>query len=260
MKKNLKLFYLMTRQSWKITFQGRLGPLFFLLGKLMRVGFVFIFIVLLFGRTRLIKGYSFDQLLIFFLTFNIIDTLGQILFREVYRFRPMVLSGSFDLILLKPFHPFIRILLGGIDFLDVVLVVPYFIITFIVYQKTGAVHPWYILTYLLLIINSLIIVTAFHILVLCSGILTTEVDHTIMIYCDLTSMGRFPMEIYQEPLRGILTFVIPVGVMMNVPSKALIGVLSPSVAVFSFVISWGLLGISLVLWSYALKKYQSWGG
>jgi ABC-2 type transport system permease protein len=260
MKKNLKLFILLSVQAWKITFQGRLAPLFFLVGKLVRVIFLFIFIVLLFGKTRLIKGYSFDELLIFYLTFNIIDTLGQILYREVYRFRPLVLSGSFDLVLLKPFHPFIRILIGGIDYLDILLVVPYFLITFFIYQKTGPIHIQDIASYLFFLYNSLVLVTAFHILVLCSGIITTDVDHTIMIYRDLTGMGRFPMEIYREPLRAILTFVIPVGIMMNIPSKALMGALSLPVAAASFVISWGMLGVSLAAWNFALKKYQSWGG
>lgn len=260
MRKNLKIFYQLSLQSWKITFQGRLGPVFFLLGKIVRVIFIFIFIVLLFGRTKLIKGYDFGQLLIFFLTYNTIDTLGQVLYREVYRFRPLVQSGEFDLVLLKPFHPFVRILLGGVDFLDVILIVPYFIVTFLVYARAGHVQAASILWYIALIFNSLILMTAFHILVLAAGILTTEVDHTIMIYRDLTSMGRFPLEIYREPLRSILTFIIPVGVMMNVPSKALIGLLTPSLALVSFIISFVFLGFSAGVWKYALRKYQSYGG
>jgi ABC-type uncharacterized transport system permease subunit len=55
-------------------------------------------------------------------------------------------------------------------------------------------------------------------------------------------------------------FLVPVGVMMNVPSKALIGMLTLQTAAFSFVISWGLLGMSLAVWNFSLKKYQSWGG
>jgi ABC-2 type transport system permease protein len=226
----------------------------------VRVVFIFVFIALIFGRTRLVKGYSFNELLIFYLTFNIVDTLGQILYREVYRFRPMVVSGSFDLVLLKPFHPFVKILLGGIDFLDVLLVVPYLFITFYIYLQAGPGNPAQIAAYVFFLANSMILVTAFHILVLSMGILTTDVDHTIMIYRDLTGMARFPLEIYQEPVRSILMFLVPVGVMMNVPSKALIGMLTLQTAAFSFVISWGLLGLSIAVWNFSLKKYQSWGG
>ena len=114
--KNLKIFILLAQYSLKTTFQGKVGVVFFLAGKAVRVIFIFIFIALLFSRTRLIKGYTFDQVILFYLTYNILDTLSQILYREVYRFRPLVLSGGLDMVLLKPFHPFIRVLLGVLIF------------------------------------------------------------------------------------------------------------------------------------------------
>jgi len=40
---------------------------------------------------------------------------AQLLFRDVYRFRPKVVSGDFDLILVKPINPLFRVLLGGAD-------------------------------------------------------------------------------------------------------------------------------------------------
>ena len=258
--KNLKIFYLLALHSLKTTFQGRVGTVLFMLGKIVRVAFIFIFIAIVFSRTQLIKGYSLNQILLFYLTYNIIDTLGQIFYREVYRFKPLVVSGGFDLILLKPFHPFIRILVGGMDFLDAFLIIPYILTALYIYITGfhGGVFPF--LIYIVFLFNSMLLVTAFHIIVLCVGIITSEVDHTIMIYRDITSLGRFPMDIYKEPVRGFFTFVIPIGVMMTVPSQALMGILSWQMAVFSFLVSCSLLGSSLVFWQFALKKYQSWGG
>ncbi len=258
--KNLKIFFLLARNSLTITLQGRVGAIFFLVGKCIRVIFVFIFIMLLYSRTRFIKGYTLDQALLFYLTYNIVDTLSQILYREVYRFRPLIVSGGFDLILLKPLHPFVRVLLGGIDFLDLILVIPYIGITFWVYAHTTSWHLYSFVLYIFLIFNSLLIATAFHILVLGMGIVTTEVDHTIMIYRDITAMGRFPMEIYKEPIRGFFTFILPVGIMMNIPAKALLGLLTPQMIEVSFLISLGVLYLSILFWKFALKKYQSWGG
>jgi ABC-2 type transport system permease protein len=257
--KNLDIFILLARYSLKTTFQGKVGVLFFLAGKAIRVIFIFTFIVLLFSRTRLIKGYTFDQVILFYLTYNILDTLSQILYREVYRFRPLVLTGGLDMVLLKPFHPFIRVLLGGIDFLDVVLIVPFISIALSVYLRSGNPHPANMLIYLLFIFNSMILITAFHILVLALGIVTTEVDHTIMIYRDITAVGRFPMDIYQEPVRGFFTFIIPVGVMMGTPTQALLGILTVKSALTAFLVSLGGLYLSLLLWKFALKRYQSWG-
>src|SRR5438874_1581239 len=71
-----------------------------------------------------------------------------------------------------------------------------------------------------------LIALGFHIFVLATGILSTAVDNTVMLYRDLTQMGRLPIEVYQEPLRGFITFIIPVGIMMTYPGQALLGLLS----------------------------------
>ena len=89
------------------------------------------------------------------------------------------------------------------------------------------------------------------------GIITTEIDHTIMIYRDVTSMARFPVDIYSEPLRGFITFVIPVGVMMTFPPKALFGLLHPSMIFVSMMIGISMLVISITFWRYSLSKYSS---
>ena len=260
MKKTIKLFYLYAALYFKMIFQQRTGIVLFTLGKVIRFLFLFFMIYLVFSKTRLVKGYSLNQMIIFYLTFNIIDTASQLLFREVYRFRPLVVSGSFDLVLLKPHHPFLRILVGGIDFLDLLLLFPYIFLTIFFISKIPNLSLLLTTSYFILIINSLLIATAFHIIVLALAILTTEVDHTIMIYRDMTSLGRFPLEIYKEPVRGIFTFLIPIGIMMSFPPKALLNLLSPISYLLSVVVSGLLLFISLKLWHLALKKYQSWGG
>ena len=259
-KKAIKLFILYSQLSLKTIFQGKVGVILFTLGKLFRFIFLLLLIYLVFSRTKLVKGYSLNQMIIFYLTFNIIDSTAQLLFREVYRFRPQVVSGSFDLTLLKPHHPFIRILVGGVDFLDLFLLFPYIFLTIFFISKIPNLSLLLTTSYFILIINSLLIATAFHIMVLALAILTTEVDHTIMIYRDLTGLGRFPLEIYKEPIRGIFTFIIPIGIMMSFPPQSLFNLLASPFYLYAFLLSSILLFASLKLWNLALKRYQIWGG
>jgi ABC-2 type transport system permease protein len=189
----------------------------------------------------------------------VIDTLSQVLYRQVYSFRPLVVSGSLDTILLKPYHPFLKILVGGVDILDLFLLIPYTLIA-IFFALKGQIVIFNLIAFLALFINALWIATSFHIIVLAIGVLTTDVDHTILIYRDMTSLGRFPMAIYKEPIKSFFTFIIPVGIMTSFPPQALLGALSPGSIGIAFVISSVLFGSSLILWNYALKQYQSWGG
>jgi len=259
MKHNFKIFFLFARNSMRTTTQGRLGVVVFTIGKIIRFAFLFILLFFIFSKTRVLKGYSIQQVALFYMVFNLIDTISQILFREVYRFRSLVVNGSLDTILLKPYHPFLRILVGGVDILDMILLIPYTIITIVIASGIVPIGQ-NIFLFFVLLINSIWIATSFHILVLALGILTTEVDHTILIYRDLTSLGRFPMAIYQEPIRSIFTFVLPIGIMTSFPSQALLGILSWDMFLISFILSSVLFIVSMSMWNFALKQYQSWGG
>jgi len=262
MKRYLKIFFLYSKFALKTTFQTRVGTVFFLIGKIIRFLFFFLLVLLIFIKVKIIKGYTINQAIIFYLTFNIVDTITQIIFREVYRFKYSVVSGSLNLILTRPHHPFLKILIGGIDYLDIIMLVPYlaltgFYISRLPNYELGIINC---LLYFLLIINGLLIATAFHIAVLAFGIITTETDNTIMIYRDLTNLTRFPLDIYQSPIREILTFIIPVGVMISFPAQALFNLLTWPKILYAFILSISLLLLSLRFWRYGLKQYQSWGG
>lgn len=255
-RKYFHLWFKLTMNSFMAILTSRFGSVLFLIGKILRFVLFSVFLLTLFTKTQFLAGYSLYQTLFFYLTFNLIDTTTQLFFREVYRFRPMVVSGDFDLVLVKPISPLFRALAGGADPLDLFMLIPY-IGALIYIGSTLHVDVWRGGLYIILIANALVIAAGFHILVLALAILTTEIDHAIMIYRDLTNMGRMPVDIYHEPLRSLITFVIPVGVMMTFPAKALMGVLSPAFTVISLV--FGLLFILVChrLWQYALSRYAS---
>ena len=89
------------------------------------------------------------------------------------------------------------------------------------------------------------------------GIITLEIDHTIMIYRDIVNLGRLPVDIYRQPIQGILTYLIPVGIMITLPAKALMGLVTPIGVLLSFVLGLVLIFSSLKFWNFALKNYSS---
>jgi len=252
----IKIWLLMSKNSFMVYLTQKTLFAIFLFGKVFRFGFFVLFIYFLVKGAGSLAGYSVNQTIFFFLTFNIVDVISQFIFREVYRFRPLLVSGDMDLVLAKPLSPLFRVLMGGADIIDLVTIPPLIVATIYV---AGLLNPtvFQSILYLVLIINSLFIATAFHIAVLALGIMTMEIDHTIMIYRDIVNLGRFPVDIYKEPLRGILTFLIPVGIMISVPAKSLMGLVLPQVALGSFVLGIILLYLSVSFWNHALKFYSS---
>jgi len=118
-KKYLKVWFLLTINVSQIAFLSRFGAILFIFGKILRFSFFLIFLILLQAKTQSIAGYSLWQIIFFFATFNLVDTIPQFFWREVYRFRSYVISGNFDYFLTKPFSPLFRSLFGGSDILDI---------------------------------------------------------------------------------------------------------------------------------------------
>lgn len=253
----IRIWWKLTVSSFMISLTSRFNAGVFFVGKFLRFLFFLLFLMTIFTRTQTLAGYSQNQMIFFYLSFSLVDTIAQLFFREVYRFRPLIVSGDFDFALVKPMSPLLRALVGGADPLDLGMLPLY--IAAVVYTggRLGDIQGMNVVLYILLFVNGLIISTGFHILVLALGILATEVDHAIMIFRDVVSMGRIPTDVYHEPLRSIMTFVIPVGVMMTFPAKALMGLLSPSIMLFSLVLGLLFLVLCLKAWHYALTQYSS---
>jgi len=256
LKYYFKIWWLLTRNSFSIVLGQRVALLFFLTGKVLRFSLFIGFLYFLIQGTNGLAGYSGNQAVFFFLVFNLVDVLSQFFFREVYRFRPKIISGDFDLTLVKPANTLFVSLLGGADAIDFFTTPP--LIIALLYAGFQF-HPSILSTlyFVLLIVNGFLIAAAFHIAVLAMGIITLEIDHTIMIYRDLTSFGRFPVDIYKQPIQGLLTYLIPVGIMITFPAKALMGLISGGGVLTSTFIGVLALFLSFRFWNFALKKYAS---
>lgn len=256
LKRYLKIWWMLTRNSFSIVLGHRGSLLIFFTGKILRFTFFLIFLFFLIEGAKNLAGYSANQVIFFFLTFNVVDVLSQFLFREVYRFRSKVISGDFDLTLVKPLNPLFISLMGGADIVDFFTILP---LAWLIIHFGSLLDPSIVAVgfYLLLIVNSILIASAFYITVISFGIITLEIDHTVMIFRDLESLARFPVDIYGKPLQVVLTYLVPIGIMITVPAKALMGLISPWGVVGSFVIGIAAMYVSLRFWNFALTKYTS---
>lgn len=256
MGKYFRIWVKMTSNSVQTNLSSRVGFFVFSFGKIFRFVLTVGFVYFLLSGTKTIASFSKYEVLLFLLTFTLLGSIGQMFFRETYRFRSRIVSGDFDFDLLKPIHPVFRNLFGGFDILDL-MTMPLFVISLLMVLQNLTYSTVSLLTYCLLSINSLIIIGSIHIVILSLGVMKTEVDNAVMVYRDVETMGRFPVDIYKQPLREVLTFVIPVGIMFTIPVKALLGIVSFSWVLVALVVGIASLILSMWFWNYALKRYTS---
>ncbi len=234
------------------------GTIAFLFGKVVRFLLFFVFLFSVLGEAKSLAGFTIEQVIVFFLVFNIVDITSQGLFRGVYQFRPIIISGAFDYDLLKPLPSFFRPLFGWSDIADFITLIPLWIgfIYFLVSHSIVDGIFSYVL-FIFMMISSFVIAFAFYLFVSAFGVISTEVDHLIWVYRDMTGMGRFPTDIYPKFIQIGLTFFVPVIILVTIPAKAILGILSAQAVLVSIGISIIFLIFSLWFWKKSLTFYSS---
>jgi ABC-2 type transport system permease protein len=255
---NLKRYIVYWLKNNSLTLQSlladRLSSILFIFGKLLRFSFYLGFLFALKLKIKLVTGYNIDQLVVFFLIYNLFDLVGQLFYRGVYWYRADILSGAFDFTLLKPINPLFQVLTSHTDFLDLPQLIIVLACLVIFLPGVSAAEA---LVFVILSFVSMLLLTAVHIFVAAIGVITTEVDHTIWIFRGLSGMAQVPVDVYSRAVRDFLTFVVPVGIIFTFPAKSLFGLLSVPIITLALFFAFTFYLLSLKFWQYALKKYSS---
>lgn len=257
-EKYRRIWWVLVRNSFKTQVATWLASAGYLIGKILRFGFFLVYLLGIFNHIPSLKGYSMPAVVLFFMTFNLVDVGAQFLFRGLYGVKVLIEEGDFDKILTQPAHALFRISVMGMDMLDLLTLIPIGGVTMWALSKLPTpVTVSQVALYFALIANAMVIAYAFHVIIGALSVMTQEMEGAIWIYRDVMTLGRFPINIYSEIMRGLFVTVVPIGVMISFPSEALLGLLSwRSVgyacllgAMFHFAAQW--------FWRRALRNYTS---
>ncbi len=259
LKAYLRVWLKLTAQQFQTQIAGARGAAaLFIFGKLFRLGTALLLVYVVVGKAQLIAGYSLNQAVFLLLLFNLSSTISQLFLRGVYMFRQKVGDGSFDFYLLNPLSELFYSLFSNTDPLDLLLVIPYISLTIWAWMQTG--YPLTLMAGLILcliLIITMIMVTAWHIVIIAIGVKYLEVDNTIMLYRDLERMGAFPVQMYGKATETVLTYAFPFALMATIPANLIFGLFNPLYLGIFALLAIVLLRLSLWFWHAALKSYSS---
>src|SRR3989344_5600884 len=97
-----KVWLMTAQQEFQQMLSTRTSAIFFFIGKMFRFIMFFLILILLKQNISSLAGYTIDAVIIFFLTFNIIDITAQMFFRGVYQISGMIRTGGLDKQLTQP--------------------------------------------------------------------------------------------------------------------------------------------------------------
>lgn len=258
MKRYFRIWKKLASCAIQSTLSNRLDSLGYLLGKLVRFGFFWLLIVSIFHHTTSIVGFSKYEVLLFYVTYNLMDVLPQIMFRGIYWFHNDVFYGNFDFTLIRPAKPLFYTMSRFVDLLDLLFLFPILgLFCYVIIKLSASLSFVNIFLYILFLIISLLIVAALHIIYAALIVRVLRAGDFIWFYRGAMSAGSFPPEVLPSLFRVFFTFVMPVVLIVAFPAKAMLGLLS---------FEWGLIGIlysillfifALWFWGKSLRFYSS---
>lgn len=259
LKAYLRVWTKLTVQQFQSQIANSRGAaMLFIFSKLFRLATAFLFIWVILDRAKLIAGYDMSQAIFILALFNLISSLTQLFMRGIYIFRQKVVDGTFDFYLLNPLSELFYSLFSYTDPLDLILFLPYVGIVVWAWMGTSYAITFASLGYLLVIIAiALVMILAWHIIIISVGVRYLEVDNTIMLYRDLEKMASMPIEIYGKLGAGIMTYVFPFALIATIPARVIFGLYNPWYLLGFAILALIELKLALWYWHRSLLHYSS---
>jgi len=237
-------------------------PHFFMMitGKVIRMGLLFFFYQAIFLKVDRIGSWTYDQVLLLFATFHLVDYLMSITFQRNLSFAlpARIRTGELDAMMLLPVNLLFFVSLENIDAVDFFSSLPCFaLLGYVLYRLQFAFSWVQALTYVLLLCNALIFLFAVVLMIAAVSFWTTQSYGLARIFDNLLKVGRYPLDIFEGFWKLLFIYLLPLILIAQLPSQALLTMLTPAHFAYAFGVSAIFLALAMAIWKTGLKAYAS---
>jgi len=237
-------------------------PHFFLMitGKVIRIALLFFFFQAIFFKVSRIGEWTWEQVLLLFATFHVVDYVMSITFgRNLSSHLPSrVHTGEMDYRMILPANLLFFASLEDVDMMDFFSFLPTLgFLGWVLWRLDMAIPPLQVVLYILLIANALVFLYAVILAIATTSFWTTQSYGLAVIFDNLMKIGRYPLDIFEGFWKVVFIYFVPLVLIAQVPAQALLGALSPGFVLFAFGVSGTALALALTFWRRGVKNYMS---
>lgn len=233
---------------------------FMILGKVLRIGLVFLFFQSIFTKVDRIGSWNYNQVLLLFATFHLVDYLMSITFHRNLAFHlpQLIRSGELDARMLMPVNLLFLVSFETIDLIDFMSFLPSAgFLGYVLYRFDFAFSWGQALVYVTLLANALLFLFAVVLIIAAVSFWTTQSVGLARIFDNVLKVGRYPLDIFEGFFKVVLVYFLPLALIAQVPSQALLGLLSAGAAIKAFGVTIVFTGFAVLLWRIGQKNYMS---
>lgn len=214
----------------------------------------------LFDQIQVLKGWTFGEIALLNATYNFaFASFIMFSWGAVWsQFRPAVKQGGLDGILTKPMAHRLMLTFGHFDLTGFFHLIPSTAILILAFKiQTFNFEIINILLCLFYFLIGQFVIYSVVYLFYSSTFWLTSAEHISSAFWSIEGQSKTPLEILPKSLKIFLLTLIPIGFVAYIPTKALMGQLSPWFLAYTIAFVIILEFINRAVWKAGLKRYES---
>lgn len=257
----VSIFFQYIAQYMKTRLQYRTDMVIEILSDLLFQAVNLVFILVVFGHTQLLSGWSRDEIIFiygfFLVPFALFSTFFNIWdFNERY-----IVKGEMDRILTRPLHSLFQIVLERMELESLFGVITGLAVMAYAGGNLNLDFHWYDpFIMVVLVIGGALVYGGIFIMLASIGFWSDARTSIMPMMYNIGNYGRYPVDIYNPIIRFILTWILPFAFVGVYPSAYFLGrtewyvyaYLTPVVGIVFF-------AVSIVIWNQGVKRYRGAG-
>ncbi len=212
-----------------------------------------------FQHTDSLGGWTYNEALIvlglfqFFL--GMVDTFIS---PNVRDFTEHLRLGTMDFILTKPLNSQFHASLRRINiWRSADMLIGAGIIVYALHRLNVTLTPDRLAMFGALLACAAIILYALIMLLITSAFWFVQLENVMELMFTFYEAGRFPVNVFPNAVRLILTFVVPIAFITTVPAAVVLGRLNAEFVLFALIVTTVLFAACVAFWRFAVKHYSS---
>jgi len=217
-------------------------------------------------RFTSLNNWTLWELVFLYCLWILGHSLYSLFFSHAKQLEDYLIEGTFDQFLLRPASPLIQLLGRELQYIEIADMLIGVTGISLAYAQLGLHWDfWKWCFFMVAILSGAIIVWAMDLLIACSAFWTGRSRGTFIIVSPFYGLvHQYPVDIFGNAFRIIVTSLIPVAFMNYYPSLFLLDKLDRAgsawwLSYMSPIVALMLIGIVSMVWQLALKQYTSSG-
>lgn len=221
--------------------------------------FSFISIMLLTSKSTAIFGWSKEELLILTGVYSIIIGLFHVLFsRNLEQVSRIVHRGQLDSFLLKPIDAQFLLSLTRFNYSSIPRVImAILIVGLLIWQQHINIHFYQIMLFFVFGISSLIFLYSIWFLILSITVVYSQLSNLSDLLSHINDSAKYPVEMYSELRYYITIFLVPIAMIVSLPTKILLLRASLFELISLVLLTISIFMLSRLSFKFALRFYAS---